>query len=184
MRVPLAGGPPQVIFEKTKVYDFRCPDRVGLQCVMEEPSSNDEQDIFSSFDPESGTRHELFRIVRNPVNWTLSPDGSHIAMIGDDPQGRIEMRSLTGQIESRIEVKGWSNPLCVDWAADGKSLFVSQPGLTESPSGPIGTTLLRVDLQGHVQPLWETRGARYTWGIASPDGKYLTIRGATTERNA
>jgi hypothetical protein len=145
MRVPLAGGRPQVMFEKIVVRNFCCPDRVGSQCVMEEPSSDGEQNIFSSFDPESGTRHELFRIVRNPVNWTLSPDGSRIAMIGEDPQGRIEMRSLTGQIENRIEVKSWSNPLCFDWAADGKSLFMSQPGLMESPSGPIGTTLLRVD---------------------------------------
>jgi hypothetical protein len=104
-------------------------------------------------------------------------------MTGDDP-GHIEMRSLTGQIETRIEVKGWPNLWDLDWAADGKAVFVSHPGLIESPSGPIGTTLLRVDLQGRVQPLWETRGARYTYAIPSPDGKYLAIRGATTERNA
>jgi len=184
MRVPLTGGRPQVIFERSKVTDFRCPDRVGSQCVMSESSSDGTQYVFAGFDPVSGTRHELFRIVRNPVNWTLSPDGSRIAMIGDDPEGTIEMRSITGQIETRIEVKGWSNLLTMDWAADGKAVFVSHPGLMESPSGPIGTTLLRVDLLGQAQTIWETRGARYTWGISSPDGKYLAIRGATTGRNA
>jgi hypothetical protein len=87
-------------------------------------------------------------------------------------------------MKATIPVKGWPNPFTIDWAADGKAVFISHPGLMESPSGPIGTTLLRVDLHGNVQPLWETRGARYTWGIPSPDGKYLAIRGATTERNA
>jgi hypothetical protein len=43
---------------------------------------------------------------------------------------------------------------------------------------------LRVDLDGRPQPLWETRGGRYTWGISSPDGQYLAIRGAASERNA
>ena len=105
-------------------------------------------------------------------------------MTGADPQGRIEIRSLTGEIESRIEVQGWENPLSIDWAADGKSLFVSNPGLIESPAGPIGATLLKVDLEGHVQPLWETKGGRYTWAVASPDGKYLAVRGPATERNA
>ena len=184
MRVSLAGGPPQVIFERTLVRNFDCPHRSGFPCVMSESSSNGKEDVFSSFDPVSGTRRELFRIGRNLINWTLSPDGSRIAMTGDDPEGRIEIRSLTGQIESRIKIRDWPNPFTIDWAVDGKAVFVSHPGLTDSPSGPIGTTLLRVDLKGHVQPVWETRGGRYTWAIASPDGKYLAIRGATTGRNA
>jgi eukaryotic-like serine/threonine-protein kinase len=184
MRAPLAGGLSQVIFERTKFVNFGCPDRLGSQCVISESSSDGKQDMLSSFDAVSGTRHELFRIARKPVNCMVSPDGSRIAMVGNDPEGRIEIRALTGQIESKIQVNGWPRPFNVDWAADGKSLFVSHPGLMGSPSGPIGTTLLRVDLQGNVQPLWETRGARYTWGIPSPDGKYLAIRGATTERNA
>jgi hypothetical protein len=106
-------------------------------------------------------------------------------MTGDDPEGRIEIRSsLTGEIETRIRIRDWPNPFAIDWAADGKTLLVSHAGLTDSPSGPIGTTLLRVDLNGHAQPIWETRGGRYTWALASPDGKYLAIRGATTGRNA
>jgi hypothetical protein len=99
------------------------------------------------------------------------------------PQGRIEIRSLTGQIESRVEARGWPHPFTIDWAADGKSLFVSHPGLMDYPSGPIGATVLHVNLDGRVQPLWETRGGRYAWAIPSPDGRYLAIRGATTGRN-
>jgi hypothetical protein len=74
--------------------------------------------------------------------------------------------------------------LSIDWAADGKSVFISHVGLLDSPLGPIGAVVLRVDLQGNVQPLWETRGGRYTWAIASPDGKYIAIRDPLSERNA
>jgi Tol biopolymer transport system component/DNA-binding winged helix-turn-helix (wHTH) protein len=187
MRVPLAGGAPQALFE-TKANNFDCPRRPGAPCVSSERNSKGD-DVLSRFDPVSATRHPLFTVTRSvekqkTINWTISPDGQRIAMTGADPQGRIEIRSLTGEIESRIEVQGWENPLSIDWAADGKSLFVSNPGLVESPAGPIGATLLKVDLEGHVQPLWETKGGRYTWAVASPDGKYLAVRGPATERNA
>jgi hypothetical protein len=103
MRVSMAGGPPQVIFERTMLRNFDCPHRSGFPCVISESSSNGSEDVFSSFDPVSGTRRELFRIGRNLINWTVSPDGSRIAMTGDDPEGRIEIRSLTGK--SRPESK-------------------------------------------------------------------------------
>jgi DNA-binding winged helix-turn-helix (wHTH) protein/Tol biopolymer transport system component len=182
MRIPIAGGQPQVILESIQVDNFDCPRRPGAPCVICESRGN--EDIFSTVDPLSGARHEAFRVVRSTLNWRLSSDGSQIAMIRDSQPGGIEVRSLTGQIKTRIQVKGWPNPFTVDWAADDKTLFVSHAGLMASPSGPIGATILRVDFQGKAQPLWETRSARYAWGIPSPDGKYLAIRGATTERNA
>jgi hypothetical protein len=105
-------------------------------------------------------------------------------MMGADPQERIEICSLAGQVGNIIKVEGWSNPSSIDWAADGTALFVSNVGQMDSSSGPIGATLLRVDLQGHAQPLWETRGGGDTWAIAPPDSKYLAIREPGTERNA
>ncbi len=188
MRVPLAGGGPEMIFETSGAdVDLDCAHRPGGQCLESERSADGNAFVFYSFDPIEGKRHKLFEIgmpVDKSLNPMLSPDGSRIALTGADTQGRIEIRSLAGHIESTIEVKAWPKPLSIDWAADGKALFVSHPGLTGSPSGPIGTTLLRVDLQGHAQPIWETRGGRYTWAIASPDGKYLAIRAPATERNA
>jgi Tol biopolymer transport system component/DNA-binding winged helix-turn-helix (wHTH) protein len=182
MRMPLAGGQAQVLLESVSVANFDCPRRAGASCVMCE--SRGDEDIFSTVDPLSGARHEAFRVVRSTLNWRLSSDGAQVAMIRDSHPGGIEVRSLTGQIKTKILVNGWPNPFTVDWAADDKTLFVSHPGLMASPSGPIGATLLHVDFEGKAQPLWETTGARYAWGIPSPDGKYLAIRGATTERNA
>lgn len=186
MRVPLSGGPAQRVLSSIG-NNFDCPRRPGAQCVASEVNAQGEV-LFSAFDPRSGASHPLFRMhladKRNILNWTISPDGSRLAMTGADAQGGVEILSLTGQIETRIQVQGWPYPLSVDWAADGKRLFVSHTGLAASPAGPIGATLLDVDLAGHAQVLWETRGGRYTWSIASPDGKYLAIRAPATERNA
>ncbi len=184
MRVPLAGGAPQPEFA-ARVNNFDCPHRPGASCVASE-GITDRQVLLFAFDPISGSRHELFRVAHSMtnINWTISPDGSRLAMTGADPLGRIEIRSLAGQVEKTIELEGWSNPSSIDWAADGHGLFVSNAGQIDSPSGPIGATLLRVDLQGHAQPLWATSGGGYAWAIASPDGKYLAIREPGTERNA
>ena len=147
---------------------------------------NDRQMRLIAFDPISGSRHELFRVAHSMtnINWTISPDGSRLAMTGADPQGRIEIRSLGGQVEKSVQLEGWSNPSSIDWAADGNTLFVSNAGQVDSPSGSVGATLLRLDLQGHAQPLWETSGGGYAWAIASPDGKYVAIREPGLERNA
>jgi len=47
-------------------------------------------------------------------------------------------------------------------------LFISSTSAT-------GTTLLRVDLQGHARPLWEERGAYQMWALSSPDNRRLAI---------
>jgi hypothetical protein len=114
----------------------------------------------------------------------VSPDGSLISTIGTEPAGAIEVLSRSGEVKRTIRIDGWPNPVTQDWAADGKSLFVSHPGLIESPGGPIGATVLHVDFNGHTQPIWDMRGGRYAFQIPSPDGKYIAIRGAATGRNA
>lgn len=168
MRVPISGGAPQPLFEtKADSIDFDCARRPGAPCVLSEATSDKKRFVFQTFDAVNGSRHRLFEIATR--SFILSPDGSHIA---SDEQGPIEIRSLAGTVERTIEVKGWPHPASIDWAADGRSVFISHFGLPESPSGPIGATVLRVDFQGHVQTIWETRGGRYTYAIASPDGRY------------
>jgi Tol biopolymer transport system component len=179
MRVAFPRQVPQLIFEIGDHYlNFSCPNRPGTECVGAEPTPDGKQGRFFSFDPVSAHRKELFQLPL--CNWVVSPDGSRIAMVGSGP---IEIRSLAGKLLQRIEVKGWPNPQAVDWAADGQSVFVPHLGLIESPSSPIGSTILRVYLDGRVQPLWETRGSG-TGAVASPDGKYVAIYEPASERNA
>jgi hypothetical protein len=61
-------------------------------------------------------------------------------------EGNIRLLSLKGEPERDIVVKGRSGFNSVDWAADGKSLFVSS-------QSPTSSTLPRVDLEGHATPI-------------------------------
>ena len=81
-----------------------------------------------------------------------------------------------GQPEQQISVKGWAAINSLDWAADGKSLFVSS-------QTPTSTTLLRVDLLGLATPLWDQRGSFRTWAIVAPNGRDLAIAGMTSRSN-
>jgi DNA-binding winged helix-turn-helix (wHTH) protein/Tol biopolymer transport system component len=186
-RVLVSGGAPEPLFEiKSDFVNFDCPRRGSSQCLVSEGTPDSRRFVFDTFDPLNGLRHRLFEIAMpldRTLNWTISPDASHIAMVGADPHGRIEIRSLSGVIERAIEVNGWSNPLAIDWAADSRSFFVYYFGLFDSPGGPVGTSILRVDFDGHVQRIWQTRGGRRTWAVASPDGKYVALREPVSERN-
>ena len=51
-------------------------------------------------------------------------------------------------------------------------------------TGPQGRTLLYVDLKGNARVLWQYRGAgNEIWGIPSPDGRYMAIRGGAFSSN-
>jgi DNA-binding winged helix-turn-helix (wHTH) protein/Tol biopolymer transport system component len=176
-RIGLDGGPAQAIFRAKGALNFSCARQPATECVAAEDGPHQ---LFFSFDPLTGARHDLFR-ADEYASWTVSPDGSRVAAT---TQGHIEIRSLSGELEKKFEMKGWPHADLIDWAADGKSLFVSHPGSTASLSEPIGATLLHVDMEGHAKPIWETKTGEYTWGLASPDGKYLAIHGMATGRNA
>lgn len=136
--------------------------------------------IFSAFDPLRGKAHEVLTLDAHPgvlYNWMPSPDGSRIVFSEYNPlEGRIRLLSLKGEPERDLVVKGWAGFNSVDWAADGKSLFVSS-------QSPTGSTLLRVDLEGRAMPLWDQRGSWRTWAIAAPNGRALAIQGMTSNSN-
>ena len=72
-------------------------------------------------------------------------------------------------------MKNWNNAL--DWAADGKGLFVSRA--TER-----GSALMHVDLRGKTHVLWEQAGDFVGIpGLASPDGRRLMTTRNTFSSN-
>ena len=89
---------------------------------------------------------------------------------------RLRLLSVRGDPDRDIVVKGWAGFNAVDWAADGKSLFVSS-------QSPTSSTLLHVDLEGHATPLWDQRGAWRTYGVPAPNGRELAIAGITRDSN-
>jgi hypothetical protein len=130
-----------------------------------------------SFDAATGARHELFT-TNDIFNWTVAPDGSRIAAHRDR---HIEIIRLSGQVERTIDLGEWQSIAgSVDWAEDGKTLFVSPCCIAGSRPRAI---LLRVGLDGSLKPIWQSESVDNAWGLPSPDGRYLVIDVDSTERN-
>lgn len=196
MRLPVAGGPPEVVLE-VKGYpgsaraprvgfsltvgghpDFHCPVVAGPPCVLSELDRNHL--IFSAFDPLRGRKGELARIDLDPganLFWDLSPDGTRIVFGQTDVRrGLLHILPLGGGPTADVLVNGWANLRSVGWSADGGQLFVSKGSSS-------GDSLLRVNLHGDAEVLrkagmWIERPA------ASPDGRYLAWGEVSSNSNA
>jgi len=174
MRVPVSGGPPQLVLTALGTTDIHCTRAPANLCVFDEQQQGHH--VFTSVDPVKGRGRELASIETEPsmtIPWDLSPDGSQVVMTRE---GRIRLLSLKSGVTSDLAVKGWDSFWEVDWSADGDALFVSS-------NTPQDTTLLRVDLMGEARVLWHQKvgGAK---GVPSPDGRHLAAAAWTTDSNA
>ena len=192
LRIPITGGRPEQVLTAS-FYDSAqtrtaagCGRTPTTLCAIAERSSDGKQIIFTAFDPLKGRGREIIRVDVESTDrgyiWDLAPDGTRIALLqffgeqfGQSPVGRqIRVIELDSHSSQEIVVKGWENLQSVDWAADGKAMFVS--GAT-----PEGSALLHVDLEGNAQMLWQRKGgvepwfALAPWAVPSPDGRHLAI---------
>ena len=180
MRVPISGGPPQLVMTVRGLQDCRCARSPATLCVLGEQSPDRKQLAFISFDPVQGRGRELTKIETDPAglySFDLSPDGSRLAVEKfNEVEGHIRILPLDGGAARDVKAKGWGALNSLDWAADGKGFFCSSQSSQ-------GVTLLHIDLVGSAQALWTQKGSFQTWGVPSPDGKHLAIPGATIEAN-
>ncbi len=182
MRLPISGGPPQVVmeFKGRRDLDIRCANRPGSFCAFQELSADLKQRVLVSFDPAQGRVKELMRFdLSEAYLWDLAPDGSRIAFITAElPEVHVRFVSLAGKQISAMTVKGVARPNLagLDWSSDGRALYLSS-------WSPRGASLLHIDLNGRASVLWQQRGLPVTWGIPSPDGRYLAVLGGTTDSN-
>jgi len=188
MRAPTSGGPPQLVFEGRGIDRLACARAPATLCVFSEPSPDQKQVVFAAFDPVKGRGRELGRVslgqerswIRFSDNytWDLSRDGSHLAFAQyDRDQGRISILSMLGGETREVNVEGRNNLAGLRWAADGRGLFVQT-------YGEVGT-LFHVDLQGRAQVIQPQNPqiSSVEWGVPSPDGRYLAVRGDISFRN-
>lgn len=163
-----------------------CATPPAALCAISEQTPDRKQLIFTAFDPVKGPTHELARFDTDPLSrypndylWDLSPDGSSIAIVQRSGSA-IHLLGL-GRASSKptakvITVKRWNNFQSINWAADGKGLFVSSTTKEDA-------SVLRVDLAGNAHVLWEQKGnigphvapTSAPWALASPDGRHLAI---------
>jgi serine/threonine protein kinase len=178
MRVPITGGSPQLVLTANIEERPRCALSPATLCAIAERSADRKQLVFTAFDPVNGRGRELAKWntdATTDYHWDLSPDGTRIGLL-KHREGRVQILSLNGRAPQEITAKGWNTLSSVVWTADGNSLFVSS--YTER-----GADLLKMDLQGNVRFLWEHPGGIEIYGVPSPDGRHLAMRGWNVEGN-
>jgi eukaryotic-like serine/threonine-protein kinase len=180
LRVPIAGGSPEVVATTRADGFVLCARAPSNLCAIAESTEDRKRIVFTAFDPVKGRGPEITRFdfdftAESSQNVALSPDGSRLAVIRS-PEGPIHILTLRDQSSKEITVKGWSNLQSVDWNAGGTGLFVSN-GIQR------GVVLLHVDLQGNAQVLWKNHGFNTTAARPSPDGRHLAILGSTGDNN-
>jgi DNA-binding winged helix-turn-helix (wHTH) protein/Tol biopolymer transport system component len=175
MSKPLAGGPPRVVIEGKGIWNEQCAMAPATLCIF---SQNEGQDlVFRTFDLQHGAGHELLRMVGSR-NWSLSPDGSKLAIF-IDPH-RIRFFSIATRAAHDVTVKDWVL-YAGDWGTSGKTVFMP----SNSPTG--ASVILEVDQTGTAKVVLQGEGA-YTdfWGmIQSPDSRYAVLTEyVSTDNNA
>jgi DNA-binding winged helix-turn-helix (wHTH) protein/Tol biopolymer transport system component len=176
MRVPVGGGSSRFVLQP-QTYAFSCARSPATICAISEWTPDRKQLIFTAFEALKGRGDELGRIDTDPeadYDWALSPDASRV-VIRKNREARLSILDFSRHESRQITIKGWSTTENLDWAPDGKGLFTS--GLLQR-----GAVLLYVDLNGSPRPIWEEKGADFTWAVPSPDGGHLAI-GSSSHRN-
>jgi Tol biopolymer transport system component/DNA-binding winged helix-turn-helix (wHTH) protein len=182
MRLPVSGGTPQLVLAETSITNFQCSRAPSAVCVLSQISS-DGLDFFT-FDPVTGKKAPLTRIegaASHLQNWSLCPDGLTLASAKKTHvpgPADIRLFSIADGKERILKLQDWSGISSLDWAADGRTIWVT----ASSPAGI--QTLLNVDLRGRAKPFLQESEKDLGWAIPSPDGRHLAIWEASGNSNA
>src|SRR5262249_33227779 len=153
-------GVPQPLFptpENSWMMMFWCTNAAANFCAYAALAQGGQQFVITAFDPSGGKRTELLRLPVEPQSyiWSLSFDGSRAALLTRDGSSNQIRFVLTHGGETRTaQIKGYSNFQSLRWAPDSRSVLVGAfaAGFNQ---------LLRVDLNGNVQSIWQQPAYRY-----------------------
>jgi DNA-binding winged helix-turn-helix (wHTH) protein/Tol biopolymer transport system component len=175
MRVPLAGGPPQMVLQHESLGNIQCARLPSTLCLYDSRSST--QLSFFRFDPVTGKSEELPQIriqdeVPYAYNWSLSPDGKILATakgktVQKDPS--ISFFSLQDGSKRTVTAQAWAGISSIDFAADSRSIWA--PAYTNTGKW----ALLNIDLQGRTRKMLEDTQMTIGWAIPAADGKHLAL---------
>lgn len=180
MRVPLAGGPPQMVMKANWISNHQCaraPATVCVYSVVGEKASG-----FYRFDPLKGAGSRFFELKDDAsqlYNWSLSPDGTTLAIVGGkwgQEDSRIHLVALDSGADRWITVSGSRRIAAIDWAADNKGVWAATAGDKENE-------LLQIDLHGNARVVWHPKKVKVGWAIPSRDGKKLALHVNSTSAN-
>jgi Tol biopolymer transport system component/DNA-binding winged helix-turn-helix (wHTH) protein len=173
MAVPVNGGVSRKILTASGLSNLECTRSPANFCVFD--TVDGKRTTFFRLDPAKGATSELTHVEKDGlVNWGLSPDGSHLALLAYAPESHsMLLYSIKDGKTRDVTIKDWYGFATLDWAADSKSMFIG----TLDRSGRVA--LLRVTLDGNAHVLQEGTfptlcGCAY-WAIPSPDGKWIAV---------
>jgi len=181
-RMPLSGGTPRLLLSELGITGIQCARAPSNRCILSKSLSAGI--AFLMFDPVSGVEKEFTRVEDQEwylYNYSFSPDGSLLAIVKKrhalEPT-TIRILPINGGTERTITLHQWSSLTYTDFAADGRSLWVRA-------FDPAGTeTLLNINLNGEVRPVFQQRDLELGWAIPSPDGRHLAMWQASRNSNA
>jgi len=171
MRVPVAGGTPQLILQEHWISNHQCSRAPSSLCIYSVAA--DGALTFFSFDPFQGRGSQVYQIkddLPQVYNWSLSPDGTTLAIAKGkwgEEQPRIHLVPMNGGVDRWLTITGAQGLATLDWAADSKGLWAS--------SASDENALLHIDLLGHAVPVWRPGKMCVGWAIPSRDGRYVAV---------
>jgi Tol biopolymer transport system component len=184
MRVPAGGGPAEQVPSAARGIPsgVLCPSKGMRPCLQGwllpevepiEPKMGLRLSlVLSAFDPLQGNVKELARIKnlqRGLRDWTLSHDGTRVAVLEfQEQKGRIRILDLDNMAERLLPLDERRDFQSLQWSADGRNFF----GTVLDAGGDV---LVRLDLQGRAQALWQSPSDRAYRPLPSPDGRYLAL---------
>jgi hypothetical protein len=179
MRVAGAGAPPEEVANAKNITAIRCGLAPSSPCIVEE--ANAEGHLARLVDPMRGPGETLFRRPGGTSDSAPAPAFDRFAYIvppkAGGPRNTIQIVNRAGIPQGQVTAAGATILNSLDFAADGKGFF------TSDYSTDLGARLLYVSLSGATSILWHNRASNRTWGVPSPDGKWVAILGATQESN-
>jgi Tol biopolymer transport system component len=188
MRVPITGGPPEmvpeIVLEGRPNTWFLCSGLPSTRCVLGEESPDRKQYIFTEFDPLKGRGRELTRVTLVQTGggylfWDLTRDGTRIAF-AQDRGGigrRIQILPLSGGKTREVNIQREIQMTSLAWANDGRGFYVA--------TFPPSSALFFVDVDGSAEILWKKETlVGFTWrSLPSPDGRHLAMTGWSADSN-
>ena len=105
-------------------------------------------------------------------NWTLSPDGSVVAMAKKhnvDAKPQIRLVPVSRAPEHFLTLNEPAGILSIDFAADGRSIWT----ITRTADGT--QALVSVDLNGRSKTMLQETQKSIGWAIPSPNGKRIAF---------
>ena len=193
MRLPAAGGAPELLFELKGAVDFandpdiastdesfpsfHCGKQPGTGCIVAERLG--DKLVFSSFDPAQGRNKEAFTMPVKRAwqhNWDFSPDGTRLAVnTWERDKSNLQIVTVADGKATSVVLKDAVRLGRVAWAADGAGWYL----ISYSSRG---NSVVFATLDGKTRLVYTTPWDLYS-ALPSPDGRHVAMGMITTNAN-